>query len=67
MWDIDTQSWRNPGSSIVASHMVSSVYPGPTVLMNDGGGDRSQAVAALERVLRELDAQGYAFRNVFAG
>ncbi len=67
MWDIDPQDWRNPGSDIIASHIVSSVYPGAIVLMHDGGGDRSQTVVALARVLRELDAQGYVFRNVFVG
>lgn len=67
MWDIDPQDWRNPGSQVIASHVVSSAYPGAIVLMHDGGGDRSQTIAALERILRELSAQGYAFRNVYVG
>ncbi len=67
MWDIDPQDWRNPGAQVIAAHIVSSVYPGAIVLMHDGGGDRSQTVTALERVLRELSAQGYVFRNVFVG
>jgi peptidoglycan/xylan/chitin deacetylase (PgdA/CDA1 family) len=33
--------------------------------MHDGGGERTQSVAALETALRELSAQGYVFRNIF--
>jgi peptidoglycan/xylan/chitin deacetylase (PgdA/CDA1 family) len=65
LWDIDPQDWRRPGADAIASHIISSVFPGAIVLMHDGGGERTQSVAALERVLRELSAQGYAFRNVF--
>jgi hypothetical protein len=32
--------------------------------MHDGG-ERSQSVAALEIILRELSAQGYRFYNIF--
>ena len=63
MWDIDPQDWRNPGSRVIASHIVSSAYPGAIILMHDGGGDRSQTVVAL----RELSAQGYVFRNICVG
>ena len=65
LWDIDPQDWRRPGADVIASHIINSVYPGAIVLMHDGGGERSQTVAALERVLRELSGQGYVFKNVF--
>jgi peptidoglycan/xylan/chitin deacetylase (PgdA/CDA1 family) len=65
MWDIDPQDWRQPGADVIAGHIIRSVYPGAIVLMHDGGGARTQSVQALEMVLRELSAQGYAFRNVF--
>ena len=67
MWDIDPQDWRKPGAGVIASHIVSSVYPGAIILMPDGGRDRSQTVVALKRVLRELSAQGYVFRNICVG
>lgn len=65
LWDIDPQDWRRPGAKVIADHVIRSVYPGAIVLMHDGGGDRAQTVQALETVLRELSAQGYAFRNIF--
>jgi peptidoglycan/xylan/chitin deacetylase (PgdA/CDA1 family) len=65
LWDIDPQDWRRPGAKVIADHVIRSVYPGAIVLMHDGGGDRAQTVQALETVLRELSAQGYAFHNIF--
>jgi peptidoglycan/xylan/chitin deacetylase (PgdA/CDA1 family) len=65
LWDIDPQDWRRPGAKVIADHIVRSVYPGAIVLMHDGGGDRSQSVAALDTALQQLSAQGYEFRNIF--
>lgn len=40
---------------------MDSVFPGAIILMHDGGGDRSQSVAALQQVLPQLQQQGYVF------
>ena len=61
MWDIDTQDWRRPGTQAIADHIMESVFAGAIILMHDGGGDRSQTVAALEQVLPQLQAEGYVF------
>jgi peptidoglycan/xylan/chitin deacetylase (PgdA/CDA1 family) len=61
LWEIDTQDWRRPGVDAIVSHVLRSVYPGAIVLMHDGGGDRSQSVAALEQILAQLSAKGYVF------
>lgn len=61
MWDVDTEDWRRPGADTIASRVLNNAYPGAVVLMHDGGGDRSQTIAALEEVLKELDAEGYRF------
>jgi peptidoglycan-N-acetylglucosamine deacetylase len=65
LWDIDPQDWRRPGTEEIADHVLSHVFPGAIVLMHDGGGDRSQSVAALEIILRELSAKGYQFYSIF--
>ncbi len=67
LWDIDPQDWRQPGTDIITSHILTSVYPGAIVLMHDGGGARTQSVAALETVLRELTSQGWVFRTIYTG
>lgn len=65
LWDVDPQDWRRPGTEEIADHVLSHVFPGAIVLMHDGGGDRTQSVAALEIILRELSAKGYQFHSIF--
>lgn len=62
LWDVDTQDWRRPGASTISATVLSRARSGSTVLMHDGGGDRTQTVAALREILRTLTARGYAFR-----
>jgi peptidoglycan-N-acetylglucosamine deacetylase len=61
LWNVDPRDWTRPGATVIAQRILARVYPGAIVLMHDGGGDRSQTVAALEVVLHKLSAQGYHF------
>ena len=61
LWSIDPQDWRRPPAEQIASHVLANVRPGAIILMHDGGGERSQTVAALETVLAGLTGRGYAF------
>ena len=61
MWNIDTLDWNRPGIEPIASTVMGHIYPGAIVLMHDGGGDRTQTVAALQNILRGLSSQGYVF------
>ncbi|MCY4455888.1 MAG: polysaccharide deacetylase family protein [Chloroflexi bacterium] len=61
LWSVDTQDWRRPGEDQIASHVLSNARPGAIILMHDGGGERSQTVAALDAVLEGLTGRGYAF------
>ena len=65
LWDIDPMDWRRPGTEAISSHILRNIHPGAIVLMHDGGGDRSQSADALETILRELNARGYKFYNIF--
>ncbi len=59
-WSVDPKDWSRPGTaSIVAA--VEQQLPHPTVLFHDGGGDRSQTVAALREVLPWFARNGYSF------
>jgi peptidoglycan-N-acetylglucosamine deacetylase len=62
LWSIDPVDWKRPGVNAIANHVLSRAFPGAIVVMHDGGGDRSQTVAAVEIILRELSAQGYTFK-----
>ncbi|MGQ9889717.1 MAG: polysaccharide deacetylase family protein [Aggregatilineales bacterium] len=65
LWTVDPQDWRRPGAEQIAAHILAYAEPGAVILMHDGGGDRSQTVAALQIALPQLRAQGYVFRTVF--
>jgi peptidoglycan/xylan/chitin deacetylase (PgdA/CDA1 family) len=64
LWDIDPRDWQLPGAGAIADHVLQRVGPGSTVLLHDGGGNRSQTVAALDTILSVLSAQGYRFEPV---
>ncbi|MFJ6675276.1 bifunctional polysaccharide deacetylase/glycosyltransferase family 2 protein [Actinosynnema sp. NPDC091369] len=58
----DTEDWRNPGVDAIVAAMPTD-QRGAVVLAHDGGGDRSQTVAALERAIPRLRAEGRKFRT----
>src|SRR5215213_2123640 len=67
MWDVDPYDWRRPGAGVIAGRVLSRVGSGDVVLLHDGGGDRSQTVAALQQVLASLSARGFGFRALCRG
>lgn len=60
-WSIDTRDWRKPGAAAIRDAVLTQVHPGAVVLMHDGGGDRSQTVAALPEIIDGLADLGYSF------
>lgn len=58
-WDVDTGDWAMPGPEAIARAVLQQVQPGSIVLMHDGGGDRSQTVAALPMIVEGLLDRGY--------
>ncbi|MFC9690731.1 polysaccharide deacetylase family protein [Kribbella sp. NPDC056951] len=62
LWDVDTNDWKKPGAASIEHAILAGAYPGAIVLMHDGGGNRAQTIAALERALTKLQRQGYKFR-----
>lgn len=60
-WSIDPRDWSRPGTSSIIDTVLKEVRPGSIVLNHDGGGDRSQTVAALKTYLPVLIDSGYLF------
>lgn len=58
-WSIDTEDWTRPGTAAIARAVLNGAHPGGIVLSHDGGGDRSQSVAALAHYLPRLLDRGY--------
>jgi len=63
-WDVDPQDWALPGSGAIYSRIVGGAHNGSIILMHDGGGPRSQTLAALPGIIHTLKARGYGFVTV---
>ncbi|GHO50912.1 polysaccharide deacetylase family protein [Ktedonospora formicarum] len=59
LWSIDTTDWQMPGVDAIVNNVVSNVGNGSIILMHDGGGDRSQTIAALPRIITALQQRGF--------
>ncbi len=60
-WRFDIEDWVPPGADVLAQRIRDRITPGAVVLMHDGGGDRSQTVAAVDQIIPELRSQGWRF------
>jgi peptidoglycan/xylan/chitin deacetylase (PgdA/CDA1 family) len=59
LWDVDTLDWSKPGADTIYNNVISQVTNGSIILMHDGGGDRSQTLSALPRIIDTLRKRGY--------
>jgi cellulose synthase/poly-beta-1,6-N-acetylglucosamine synthase-like glycosyltransferase/peptidoglycan/xylan/chitin deacetylase (PgdA/CDA1 family) len=63
--DVDSQDWQ---TRLSVRQMVDNATPadgkGGTILFHDAGGDRSKTIAALNRLIPRLKAEGYTFTTV---
>jgi peptidoglycan-N-acetylglucosamine deacetylase len=60
-WSVDPRDWARPGTDHIVSTVMGHTHTGSIILEHDGGGDRSQTVAALAKFLPQLLAAGYRF------
>ena len=63
-WSVDPRDWTRPGVSFIVDNILRNTRTGSIILEHDGGGDRSETVAALEMVIPRLLDAGYHFRPV---
>jgi cellulose synthase/poly-beta-1,6-N-acetylglucosamine synthase-like glycosyltransferase/peptidoglycan/xylan/chitin deacetylase (PgdA/CDA1 family) len=59
--DLDGEDWQRPGVDVIVDAATPRGSQDGIVLLHDGGGDRSQTVAALERLVPRLRARGFRF------
>jgi peptidoglycan/xylan/chitin deacetylase (PgdA/CDA1 family) len=59
LWSVDSRDYERPGVQRIVDGVVSAARPGAIVLMHDGGGDRSQTIAAIPKIVRRLRAKHY--------
>lgn len=63
-WNVDPTDWARPGTGAIYQRVVGAVSPGSIVIQHDGGGDRSETLAALPEEIATLKARGYSFVTV---
>jgi peptidoglycan-N-acetylglucosamine deacetylase len=59
LWSVNPEDYTRPGRKRIVKRVLDAVQPGAIVLMHDGGGDRSQTVAAVPHIVGKLRARGY--------
>jgi peptidoglycan-N-acetylglucosamine deacetylase len=59
LWTVDTSDYARPGVARIVYTAVSGARPGAIILMHDGGGNRSETVAALPRIIAAIRRHGY--------
>lgn len=64
LWDVAPDDWAMPGADTIAELVLEQARPGSIILLHDGGGDRSQTVAALTTIVEGLLERGYRFTSV---
>ena len=69
---VDPDDWEKPGTDAIVQRTIAGITNqsqdsderGQIVLLHDGGGDRSQTLAALPQIIEQLRAKGYQFITV---
>ena len=62
--DLDGEDWQRPGVNAIVDAATPRGRRGGIVLLHDGGGNRSQTVAAVEQLVPRLRARGFRFVTV---
>ncbi|MCS6875158.1 MAG: glycosyltransferase [Pyrinomonadaceae bacterium] len=69
---IDPEDWKTPGAETITERVIDAILNpsedenkrGQIVLLHDSGGDRSQTVEALPKIIETLKSKGYKFVTV---
>jgi peptidoglycan/xylan/chitin deacetylase (PgdA/CDA1 family) len=64
LWTVDTSDYRRPGVSAIVDSAIDGARPGAIILLHDAGGDRSETVAALPRIIAALRKRHYSLVTV---
>lgn len=59
LWSVDTSDYRRQGVRAILRSAVDGARPGAIILLHDAGGDRTETVQALPRIISALRQRGY--------
>lgn len=60
-WRLAVTDWEPPGTDELVRRLTDGITPDAVVLLHDGGGDRSQTVDAVDRIIPAFEAEGWRF------
>ncbi len=63
-WDIDPRDWALPGVGAIYSNVIDNAHNGAIIIQHDGGGNRSETLAALPMEINTLRSEGYQFVTI---
>jgi len=58
LWSADTADYTVPGVHAIVERALAGAHPGAIILMHDGGGNRSDTIAALPAIVAGLRKRG---------
>lgn len=64
LWNVDPRDWSRPGTDKIIQTVLNTTHNGSIILLHDGGGDRSQTVAALPTIITSLEQRGFQFVTI---
>jgi peptidoglycan-N-acetylglucosamine deacetylase len=64
LWNVDPRDWSRPGTSTIVARVLSATTDGSIILLHDGGGNRSQTLAALPAIIGTLQERGFRFVTI---
>jgi peptidoglycan-N-acetylglucosamine deacetylase len=64
LWSVDSHDYLRPGVDAIVSRVLSDAKPGAIILLHDAGGDRSQTIEALPRIVLGLRRRHYTLVSV---
>jgi peptidoglycan/xylan/chitin deacetylase (PgdA/CDA1 family) len=64
LWSVDSKDYERPGVDAIVNRVLADAMPGAIVLLHDAGGDRSQTIAALPRIVLGLRRHHYTLVSV---
>jgi peptidoglycan-N-acetylglucosamine deacetylase len=59
LWSVDTDDYLKPGVPVILERALAGAHPGAIILMHDAGGDRTETIAALPKIIHDLRARGF--------
>jgi peptidoglycan/xylan/chitin deacetylase (PgdA/CDA1 family) len=64
LWSVDSKDYERPGVDAIVDRVLTDAEPGAIVLLHDAGGDRSQTIEALPRIVLGLRRHHYTLVSV---